>query len=93
MDNAKVIQVIETTLLKRGNGKDTPVRIITQYWSIDGRLLAEVDPCIKEKQPLNKAEIMAVDRVKILLKDFCSGDVYRTSEGDVNINDFFNKLG
>lgn len=46
MDEAKVIQVIKTTLTRRGSGKnDTdPIRIVTQYWSLDGELLAEVDP-------------------------------------------------
>lgn len=46
MDQAKVIQVIETTLTRRGTGKDetSPLRIVTQYWSLDGKLLAEVDP-------------------------------------------------
>lgn len=46
-DKAKVIQVIETTLSRRGTGKDetSPIRCITQYWSLDGELLAEVDPC------------------------------------------------
>lgn len=45
MDAAQVIQVIVTTLARRGNGKDTPIRVLTQYWSLDGKLLAEVDPC------------------------------------------------
>ena len=42
----KVIQVIVTTLLRRGSGKseEDPIRIITQYWSLDGELLAEIDP-------------------------------------------------
>lgn len=44
MDTAKLIQVIETTLTRRGNGKDDPFRIITQYFSPDGTLLAERDP-------------------------------------------------
>jgi hypothetical protein len=44
MDTAKLLSVIETTLLRRGNGKDIPVRIITQYWDTEGNLLAEVDP-------------------------------------------------
>lgn len=42
---AKVIQVIETDLLKRGDGKTTILRGVKQYWSLDGKLLAEVDPC------------------------------------------------
>lgn len=47
MDTARVIQVVETTILRRGDGQDarSPVRIITQYWTLDGTLLAEVDPC------------------------------------------------
>jgi len=44
MDTAKMIEVIETTLLRRGNGKEIPVRVITQYWAKDGTLLAEYDP-------------------------------------------------
>ena len=44
MDRAELIQVIRTTLLRRGDGKTTPIRVITQYWSTDGELLAEVDP-------------------------------------------------
>ena len=45
MDTAKVIQVIVTDILRRGTGTAAdPIRIITQYWSLDGELLAEVDP-------------------------------------------------
>jgi hypothetical protein len=45
-DYARVIQVIETRLERRGAGKDEtdPIRIVTQYWSLSGELLAEVDP-------------------------------------------------
>lgn len=44
-DYARVIQVVETTLERRGKGVEgDPIRIITQYWSMDGELLAEVDP-------------------------------------------------
>ena len=45
MDSAIVMQVIKTTILRRGNGTTTPVRIITQYWTLEGKLLCEVDPC------------------------------------------------
>jgi len=46
-DYARVIQVIETTITRRGSGKDSSsqIRIITQYWSLDGDLLWEIDPC------------------------------------------------
>ncbi len=42
---AKVIQVIVTDLGVIGKGVlGDPVRRITQYWTLDGQLLAEVDP-------------------------------------------------
>lgn len=44
MDRAEVMQVIKTTLLRRGDGKADPIRVVTQYWSLSGDLLAEVDP-------------------------------------------------
>lgn len=47
MDTCKLIQVIETTLTRRGNGReDDPFRVITEYWSTDGKLLAQVDPYV-----------------------------------------------
>lgn len=54
-DCARVIQVIETTIERRGAGDHnrSPIRIITQYWSLDGKLLAEVDPC---------AEVFPIER-------------------------------
>lgn len=44
---AEVIQVIHTNLEKRGTGRDEldVVRRIDQYWSMDGVLLWEHDPC------------------------------------------------
>lgn len=45
MDTVKLVHPIETTLTRRGEGKeDDPTRIITQYWTLDGKLVAEVDP-------------------------------------------------
>jgi hypothetical protein len=45
MDQAELLQVIRTTLLRRGEGKPLdPIRVITQYWAVGGQLLAEVDP-------------------------------------------------
>ena len=42
---ARVIQVIETTLTRRGEGViGDPIRIITEYWDMDGNKLCEVDP-------------------------------------------------
>jgi len=44
-DSAKVISVIETKSA-RGSGKspEDPARIVTQYWTLEGELLAECDP-------------------------------------------------
>jgi predicted lipid-binding transport protein (Tim44 family) len=45
---AEVIQVIHTNLEKRGMGVEgDPVRRVEQYWSLDGQLLFENDPCKK----------------------------------------------
>lgn len=51
MDTARVIQVIETTIARRGNGTTTPFRMLTQYWSLDGTLLATVDPLPDDTAP------------------------------------------
>ena len=41
--SAQVIQVIETRA-NRGLGTEKdPVRVVTQYWSLDGKFLAEMD--------------------------------------------------
>jgi len=45
MSICRVIQVIQTTLEKRGDGStENPQRNVTQYYGIDGKLLAEIDP-------------------------------------------------
>ena len=49
-DSARVVQVIETTSM-RGEGTEQDMsRVVTQYWDFDGNLLAESDPCEKEKE-------------------------------------------
>lgn len=49
-DAARVIQVIETRAL-RGNGTENDMcREVKQYWDFEGNLLAENDPCAKEKE-------------------------------------------
>ena len=49
-DNARVIQVIETTAL-RGEGTELDkCREVKQYWHFDGNFLAENDPCAKKKE-------------------------------------------
>jgi len=56
IDNNKevqVIKVIRTTLERRGNGKDDPIRRIEQYWDMEGNLIIENDPC----KSINSKEI------------------------------------
>ena len=44
MDEVIVIQLIKTTLLRRGKGiEGDPVRIIEQYWDFEGNLVFEYD--------------------------------------------------
>lgn len=44
VDSAKVIMVIETTSARGSGEPKQSSRIVTQYWSLDGKLLAERDP-------------------------------------------------
>lgn len=49
-DSARVVRVIVTESL-RGEGTQKDLcRTVTQYWDFDGNLLAENDPCEKEKE-------------------------------------------
>ena len=50
VDTAEVIQVIRTTLTRRGDGTtESPIRVITQYWTLEGKLLVEVDPVAENR--------------------------------------------
>lgn len=49
-DSAEVIQVIKTEALRGEGVQEDMCRIVKQYWSLDGELLAENDPCTKEKE-------------------------------------------
>lgn len=45
MDTVEVINLIKTTLKRLGDGTELdPIRVITQYWDMDGNLLFEYDP-------------------------------------------------
>lgn len=43
-DSAKLIYAIETKSLRGKGKKENPCRIVTQYWDMSGKLLAEKDP-------------------------------------------------
>ena len=44
VDSAKVIQVIETQSSRGSEETDQPVRIVDEYWTLEGMKLAESDP-------------------------------------------------
>ena len=44
-DSAKVIQVIETVAVRGDGSPENMCRWVHQYWSLEGELLAENDPC------------------------------------------------
>lgn len=48
--SAKVVPVIEVEVVKGDGTFENPNRIVTQYWSLDGKLLAESDLLKKEKE-------------------------------------------
>jgi len=51
LEDIKVINVVRTRLLERGEGTEKdPIRRIEQFWSMDGELLWENDPYQKPKK-------------------------------------------
>lgn len=49
-DNARVIQVIETTALRGEGTEKDACRQVKQYWDFEGNFLAENDPSEIEKE-------------------------------------------
>ena len=43
IESVKEIKVIKTTFITGTGTKENPVRVITQYWDLKGKLLATVD--------------------------------------------------
>ncbi len=54
---AKVIKVIRTEIIK-GNGKESPVRTVIQYWTLNGKLIVEFDPYLEDTSSLAASEAM-----------------------------------
>lgn len=52
MSCARIIQVIETDLLVRAEPDGSRLRIVRQYWTLAGELLAENDPLVTGQGPL-----------------------------------------
>lgn len=56
MDTVEVVQLIKTQLTRRGKGtKESPIRIITEYWTMDGKKEMEVDPFYEEEVKVEKS--------------------------------------
>lgn len=65
--SVKVINVVEVKA-KRGLGiEKDPVREITQYWDMDGNLLAESD---RDPQFISDQAIWESERMKAIIEDF-----------------------
>lgn len=46
MDECKVVELIRTTIDRRGKGVvGDPIRVVTQYWTKEGILVMEFDAC------------------------------------------------
>ena len=44
LNKVEVMEVIHVSITRGDGSKDDAVRIVDQYWSLDGELLAENDP-------------------------------------------------
>lgn len=50
VDSAKVIRVIETKSARGSGAPEQPCRIVTEYWSLEGKKLAENDSVTAQAQ-------------------------------------------
>lgn len=80
---AKVIAAIETELERRGTGKDltSPIRIIKQFWTLDGKLLAEIDPITQPLPDAVKDLVAAVEHVRSIISE-ASATGFNCHDGD-----------
>jgi len=60
-DTVQVVTLIKTELSRRGKGEpNDPVRIVTEYWTMEGEKVTEIDPCPKEPiKQNNRGELYA----------------------------------
>lgn len=83
MDTAKQITVIETKLKRLGDGNSSasPIRIVTQYWTVSGELIAETDPCAAIVTPEKLYRIRAL--VQRLLIDESANVICKMLEEEI----------
>lgn len=63
----EVIQVIRTNLKRRGKGiENDPIRIVEQYWNMEGKLLFEIDEWENEKSKIVPGEDMGKSKYNLL---------------------------
>lgn len=44
----EVVTLIKTSLTRAGKGVESdPVRVVTEYWDLEGNLVFEIDPHVK----------------------------------------------
>ena len=73
--SAKTIALIETVSL-RGDGKETILREVKQYWDFEGKLVAENDPCAgkdsakdyEDRHPFGKE--FQLDGIKVQTQEY-----------------------
>lgn len=63
---AKIVQVIETKFARGSDEADNPVRMVRQYWSVEGELLAEAEETAAGRRPLKEQYRAALHRLKFL---------------------------
>lgn len=74
-DRAKVIQVIETVAMRGDGSLENMCRWVRQYWSLEGELLAENDPC--EEDHTREAEDVKEMEAVVAVSDGTCGSVER----------------
>lgn len=50
-DSARMVLVVETKAIAGRGVEGDPVRLVTQYWSPEGKLLAVNDPAVQLSEP------------------------------------------
>lgn len=66
--SARVIQAVETKFARGTGEAGDPVRMVTQYWSLDGELLAETEAPIESKSSLMRGFQRTMSRLNIMRK-------------------------
>lgn len=63
---ARIVQVIETKFARGSDEVDNPVRMVRQYWSVEGELLAEAEETATARRSLTEQYRAALNRLKFL---------------------------